>query len=350
MNRLKICSSTSYDVIVQNNILNISGDISRDTLGGNKAFIVTDRNVGALYLSVVVESFRNAGYDIYSAIIQPGEASKSFENYEFILSQLVDSALDKSDIVVALGGGMIGDLVGFAASTFKRGINLVQIPTSLLACVDSCVGGKTAINLANAKNQIGSFYNPSLVICDSSVILTQSNDDILDGYAEIIKYGILSDSQIIEELRIADNSSNYTDVILKALNCKKKYVEADEHDTGLRQYLNFGHLVGHAIEAYNDYTISHGHAVALGIAIEARACALSGLTTFATYNTIIDILTEFGFILDYNFSISELLPYLRNDKRLSGGSIKLIVPRTLGDCYMSPMSLLSLEAFLALAL
>ena len=137
MNSIKIYGSTSYDVIIQNNILNNAGNISREKLGGCKAFIISDRNVGALYLSVVIESFRNAGYDVYSSVFQSGETSKSFENYEYLLTQFVEAELDRSDIVVALGGGVVGDLSGFAAATFKRGLRLVQIPTSLLACIDS---------------------------------------------------------------------------------------------------------------------------------------------------------------------------------------------------------------------
>ncbi|NLA69530.1 MAG: 3-dehydroquinate synthase [Clostridiales bacterium] len=350
MNSLKINGSTSYDVIIQNNILYRAGNISRDKLGGCKAFIISDRNVGALYLSVVIESFRNAGYDVYSSIFQPGEAAKSFENYEYLLTQLIEAELDRSDVVVALGGGVIGDLSGFAAATFKRGLRLVQIPTSLLACVDSSVGGKTAINLINFKNQVGAFYNPSLVILDPSVIHTQDFTDLQDGYAEIIKYGILSGNSIIDELRTAIDTNDFTNTIVQAIEIKKNFVESDERDKGSRQFLNLGHLIGHAIESYEDYTISHGHAVAYGLAIETRACALSGLTSFSTYNAIIDILTEFEFPIDVSYSVRDLMTFINYDKRLKGGEIELIVPRALGDCYMSPMNLHQVETLIGLAL
>lgn len=350
MNRISVNGSSSYDVVIENGIINRIGEFISDELGGNKAMIVTDSVVGTLYLGDVTSSLREAGYQTSSIVLPAGEASKSFENYEFLVTQFSEEKLSRDDIIIALGGGMIGDITGFAASTFKRGLRCVQVPTSLLAMVDSSVGGKTAINLANAKNQIGTFYNPALVVCDPLVLSTLPKEVILDGYAEIIKYSILSDAAIIDSLREAVAASDYTEVIAKSVTTKRDIVEMDERDNDFRQYLNLGHLIGHAIEASTEYNVSHGYAVAQGLAFEAKGCAFSGLTSFGVYSEIASLLEEFGFDLTDSYEVDELLPIIAKDKRIKGSDIELIVPKAVGECFMKNMPLDRMASFLKLAL
>ena len=350
MSRINIFGTTSYDVVIDNGVMSRMGSILRDEIGGIKAMVVSDSMVGPLYLASALDSLREAGYETSSITLAAGEALKNFENYELLVTSLAEAEFSRSDLLIALGGGTVGDLVGFAASTFKRGMRCVQVPTSLLAAVDSSVGGKTAINLEIAKNQIGSFYNPTIVLCDPSLLLTLPDEVLLDGYAEIIKYGILNGEDIVDELRIARDTTDYSKAIEMSVLAKKEIVEMDETDSMFRQYLNLGHLIGHAIEAALDYNISHGHAVAAGLALEAKACALSGLTSMATANRISDILQEFGFELSKQYSYDMLVPYVHKDKRIREDSINVIVPRQLGECFMKKMSIPELDLFLKMAL
>lgn len=332
MERITINGSTSYDVVIERGIIGRVGEMLRDELGGEKALIVTDSNVAALYLGAVSGSLREAGYETFSLTLAPGEETKNLDNYSFLLSVLSEREFAGTDIVVALGGGMIGDLAGFAAATFKRGTKCVQMPTSLLAAVDASVGGKTAINLPTGKNQVGVIRNPAIVVCDPDVMSTLSDSALHEGYAEIIKYGILRGYDIINALREADG--DYSEVIRQSVIIKRDIVEMDEGDMSFRQYLNLGHLIGHAIEASCDYEVSHGQAVAEGLAIESRAAALAGYTAMSTHLEITALLEEWGFDLSRTYSSDELLPYLLRDKRIRGGEIRLIIPIRIGDCTM----------------
>jgi 3-dehydroquinate synthase len=350
MNRINIFGTTSYDVVIDKGITDRLGTVLRDEIGGIRAMIVSDSTVASLYLGSVLSSLRDAGYETSSITLSGGEAIKSLENFELIVNALAEKEFSRADLLIALGGGTVGDLAGFVASTFKRGMKLVQVPTTLLAMVDSSIGGKTAINLPSAKNQVGSFYNPSMVVCDPDLLASLPHENLLDGYAEIIKYGILNGMEIIDALRSARDTGDYSKVIALSVNAKKELVEADEKDSMFRQFLNLGHLVGHAIESALDYTISHGHAVAIGLSLEAKACALSGLTSFNCYNSINDILEEFGFDITESYSFELLLPYIHKDKRIADDNIKLIVPVSIGECVMRNMSIPELDSILKLAL
>ena len=338
MDRITVNGSTSYDVIIESGILDRVGELLRDEIGGERALIVADSNVAALYLNTVADSLKEAGYEISSLALAPGEQTKSIDNYVFLLNVLAEREFSGTDLIVALGGGMIGDLVGFVGSTYKRGMKCVQLPTSLLAAVDASVGGKTAINTPSGKNQVGTIHNPSIVICDPAVMSTLSDSALHEGYAEIIKYGILSGNDVINALRSAVTSGDYSDVIKRSVIIKRDIVEMDEEDLSFRQYLNLGHLVGHAIEAFNDYSISHGQSVAEGLAIEARCAAMNGFTEMSTYLGITALLEEFNFDISRMYSLDDLQPYLLRDKRLRDGSIQIIVPVKIGECSMRELS------------
>lgn len=350
MDRITVNGSTSYDVIVEHGILDRVGEILRDEFEGEKALIITDSNVAALYLGNVSDSLREAGYETSSIVLSPGEQTKNIDNYFFLLNTLSEREFVKTDIIIALGGGMVGDLAGFVASTYKRGMRIAMLPTSLIAAVDSSVGGKTAVNLPSAKNQVGIIRNPSIVLCDPDVILSLSDDELHNGYAEIIKYGILNGPDIIESLRQARESSDYLDVIVKSVSIKRNVVEMDESDMDFRQFLNLGHMIGHAIEADSDYIIPHGAAVATGLALEAKCCALAGFTEMSTYLDISALLEEFDFVISEKYSSADLLPYILRDKRIRDGEIQILVPNKIGECVMRSLPANRIEDFIKLGL
>ena len=334
MEKITINGSTSYDVLIEPGILNRLGALLHDRIGSGKALVVCDSNVSALYLDNVSKSLSNAGYEICNLILSPGEETKTIDNYLLVLNKLSEQSFSKSDLLIALGGGVIGDLAGFAAATFKRGIHFVQVPTTLLAAVDSSVGGKTAVDLPSGKNQVGIIRNPDVVICDPDVIKSLDEQSLLEGYAEIIKYAVLKGYDIIDSLRKAISSGDYSDVIYKSISIKREYIESDEGDNDVRQFLNLGHLIGHAIEASTDYEISHGTAVAYGLAIESKLCAEAGYTDISVHNEIVSLLHEFGFTLTRSFTADELRPFILQDKKIRANQILLIIPETIGHCTM----------------
>ena len=350
MDRITINGSTSYDVIIEQNILSDVGSILCDELSGNKAIVISDSNVAALYLGIVSDSLREAGYEVSSLTLTPGEETKNIDNYVMILNLLADHRFAKSDLIIALGGGSIGDLAGFVAATYKRGTKFVQIPTTLLAAVDSSIGGKSAVNLPAGKNQVGTIKNPSIVICDPEVIHTLSHDALLDGYAEIIKYGILDGIDIIELLRDATSTDDYSKVIAKAIYVKRSYVEKDENDADSRQFLNLGHLIGHAIEAASDYSISHGKAVATGLALESKCCALFDLCDMNVHLEIVKIIQDFGFDTSINYAADDLLPYLLHDKRIREDKIRIVVPISFGNCEFHELQASDLSKYISIVL
>ena len=345
MDTITVNGSTSYNVIIERGILDRVGGYLRDELAGEKALIVTDSNVATLYLNTVAESLKEAGYESYSVVLAPGDQSKSIDIYVDLLQLLADYSFHATDLIIGLGGGMIGDLAGFVGATYQRGMRTVLLPTSLLAAVDASVGGKTAVNMSSGKNQVGTIRNPSIVICDPRTMTTLSDDDLQEGYAEIIKYGILTGYEIIDMLRDAIENKDYAKVICRSVEIKRDVVEMDEGDKNLRQFLNLGHLVGHAIEAASDFNISHGQAVAVGLAVEARAAALHGYTAMSTYLEISSILREFGFDALCSYVIADLAPYLGSDKRIRDGKIDVIVPITIGDCVMQPIEASAIEDY-----
>ena len=264
---------------------------------------------------------------------------------------MADQGLQPTDILVALG---------FAAATYMRGIRCIQIPTTFLAAVDSSVGGKTAIDLPQGKNLIGAFWEPSLVLCDPELLLSLPREVFMDGCAETIKYGILKEPEIIRLLRHAlekmsegpgeaGDSGAVTEllsqVISKAVTTKEFYVHDDVTDKGKRGFLNLGHLLGHAIEAWSQFSLSHGQSVAMGMVLEARGCAGLGLTSAHTANEIHDLIQSFGFAVDPPCTVQDILPYLVHDKRIRNNTIGLIVAETPGSCHMEPYPADQLEEF-----
>lgn len=327
--------------------LEMLGGIARDIVKGDNVVVVTDENVEKHYLARAVSSLEEAGLVADTFVVAPGEESKSGEVYLKLMNFLAQIPLTRSDALVALGGGVVGDLTGFAAATFLRGIKVIQVPTSLLAAVDSSVGGKTAINIPAGKNLVGAFHQPAYVLQDSSLLETLEPDVFKDGMAEVIKYGIIEDKVLFNILM--DKTAPQTrldEIIERCVASKRRFVEEDEFDKGVRQLLNFGHTIGHAIEILSGFEISHGFAVAKGMAKIAEISAKQGWCSQECADEIIAILNLYEYDLSIPYSNEELCRIMKADKKRKGHVIDLVVPTEVGKCRLERIDISMLESIL----
>lgn len=340
MRTVTVSASKTYDIKIGAGLLATLGEEIKALGKAKKVCIVSESNVFPLYGKTTENSLENAGYEVVSFVFSAGEAQKNGSTYLELLNFLAESKLTRTDMIVALGGGVVGDLAGFAASSYLRGIPFVQVPTTLLAAVDSSVGGKTAIDLPAGKNLAGAFYQPSLVLCDTDTLNTLPLDVFQDGCAETIKYGILYDSALFDTLARDGLSFNRERVIARCVELKRDVVMEDEFDTGARMKLNLGHTIGHGIESASRFSISHGRAVAIGMAMVSRA------SDCPDQDRIIAILQQFGLPVSTGFSADELYAYTLSDKKRSGGTVNLIIPRCIGCCEIVPTDVENLKSFI----
>ena len=297
--------------------------------------IVSDDNVAPLYLEAVAKSLTDQGFAAYSHILPHGEGSKTFDELVKLLNFTAECGFSRSDTLVALGGGVVGDLCGFAAAVYMRGVHFVQLPTTLLAAVDSSVGGKTAVDLAAGKNLAGAFYQPDLVLCDLDTFSTLPQEEYANGMAEVIKYGFIRDEELLK--RLARNFDE-EEVVSRCVQIKADIVANDEFDRGERMLLNFGHTVGHAVEARSGFAIPHGQAVAVGMVRVTQACVKNGLCPPETLETMLALLERYGLPRETPYPMSELLDYMVKDKKSSGGSITFVLPRETGTCELKKLT------------
>jgi len=324
-------------------ILEEAGAIIRITVGGQSAAIVTDDNVAGLYGKRLADSLETNGYRTVSYVFPNGESSKKAETFLSILNFLANEKLSRTDVVVALGGGVAGDLAGFVAACYMRGISFVQIPTTLLAMVDSSVGGKTAINLSAGKNMAGAFYQPDVVICDISTLSTLTADVFRDGCAEIIKYGMLADRALFESLETPINEQ-LGDVIARCAEIKRDIVAEDEYEHGRRKLLNLGHTIGHAIEMLSGYGATHGSAVAAGMAVVTRAAARMGLCEVDCLRSLVQMLKRYGLPTDTPYGAADIARACLSDKKRDGESLTMVFPSEIGKCVLRKIPVRELEA------
>ena len=344
MKKVTVNASRVYDIIIDKGILDKSGTLALDVLKKPcAAAILTDSNVAPLYLERLESSLAAAGFSIISYVIPAGEESKSIESYIAFLSFLAKNKITRSDCIFALGGGVVGDLAGFCAATYLRGIKFIQIPTTLLAMVDSSVGGKTAIDIPEGKNLVGAFYQPSLVICDYKTLDTLPEAVFADGCAEVIKYGIIGDRPLFDKLRETPIKDQLQDVIENCVRDKRDVVDADERDVGVRQLLNLGHTAAHSIEILSDFEISHGSAVAIGTALIARAANKMGLCPDQDLDEIVNILNAYSLPTECPYDSSALAEIALSDKKRSGGKISLIIPFGIGNSQIYEVEVERLE-------
>ena len=341
-NTISVKATREYDIFIGRGILAGIGDMISPILGKCRLAVLTDSNVDALYGSTMMEYLASAGYDACKYVIPAGEASKCAENLLAFLNFLAQEQLTRSDAVVAFGGGVVGDLGGFSASLYLRGVKYIQVPTTLLAAVDSSVGGKTAIDIPAGKNLVGSFYQPSLVCCDTALMDSLPSDIYRDGCAEVIKYGMILDAGLYDTLHTIPFDREA--VVARCIEIKRDVVQQDEFDNGVRGLLNFGHTFGHAIEKLSDFGVSHGEAVAKGMVIAARIAPLCGLCDVA--DELSALLLQYGFDITCGYSANEIYDALLSDKKRRGGKISVILPRATGDCILYDMPVEELKGLL----
>ncbi len=328
------------NIIIEKGIIKNAGHEIRKVYSNIKIAVVTDENVFGLYGEILGKSLAAEGFTPTFIVIKPGEQSKTVDTLKHVYSNLVSMGITRGDLIVALGGGVVGDLAGFAASTYLRGIDFVQIPTSLLAQIDSSIGGKVAVNLDEGKNLIGSFYHPRLVLVDPEVLNSLPEKFVKDGLGEAIKYGCIRDEELFSMLLDIKNKfellENIEDIIFRCLSIKKEMVEMDEKDKGIRMLLNFGHTIGHAIEKYFNYEkYSHGEAVSVGMYLITKKSEEMGLTEKGTSDKIKDILENYG--IEYiipHLDREEIIKSILVDKKNISGKLNLILLKDIGNAFI----------------
>ena len=338
MKKITVNASKTYDVIIEKGLLDRVGELSRELGLTGKACVISDSNVAPLYMERVKKSLEKGGFSVTEYVFPAGEASKNAQTYIDILNFLAKNRISRSDTLFALGGGVTGDMTGFCGATFMRGINFVQIPTSLLACVDSSVGGKTGIDLENGKNLVGAFYQPKAVFIDTDVLGTLPGEYFADGMAEVIKYAMIKGREI-DKLIFEDAEKSLEEIITRCIEIKRDVVSEDEFEGGIRKILNFGHTAGHAIEAESEYSLSHGRCVAMGMYIVTKAWEKRGLCKTGTCDILKKMLSEFGLETSCAYSPETLCERAKSDKKASGGFVDLIVPDSLGQCHTRKISM-----------
>jgi 3-dehydroquinate synthase len=333
----------SYDIVIEKNSLSKAGAIIHPFLRGSKIALVTDRNVDKYYGDLVMSSLQGSGIEVVKYVIEPGEASKNIEVAMDIYKFMLDNGMGRKDMLVALGGGVIGDLVGYCAATYLRGIDFFQIPTSLLAQIDSSIGGKVAIDLPYGKNLVGAFYQPKGVLIDESTLTTLEEKFFIDGMAEAIKYGAIFSEEFFAYLESEDfnldsvrNGKNMEKVIFECCNFKRIVVEEDEHENGRRALLNFGHTVGHGIEKVEKFMgHSHGEAVAIGMCVIAKAGENMGVTEAGVYDRLRELVVKTGLPSEFPVKIKEeVVKAMGYDKKAQGISINLIMLSKIGKSFI----------------
>ena len=346
MKKISVTASNPYSVLISSGLIYNAGKYITEICNSEQAVIISDSDVWPLYGEQLVQSLQCSGLQVLRYVFPAGEQSKNIETYISILNFLAENRITRSDMVIALGGGVVGDITGFVAATYLRGIAYVQIPTSLLAMVDSSVGGKTAIDLPVGKNLVGAFYQPKLVLCDIDALQTLSSEIFRDGCAEVIKYGILYDADLFAHLATNGLAFDRETVITRCIELKRDVVAEDEYDTGARQKLNLGHTFGHAVETLSHFSLSHGKSVAIGISIVARAAFHLNLCSKETVEQILQVLETFGLPCSTHNTAHELCQASLTDKKRFGANVNLIVPKQIGCCDVCITPVNQLESFI----
>lgn len=346
MTTVKVSLSKSYDVLIGGGLLGNAGQLLAKITPSRRAAVITDDIVCGLYSQTLASSLAASGFEVSVFTVPNGEGSKNAANFIAVLNWLAENRITRSDTVIALGGGVVGDLAGFAAASYLRGVRLVQIPTTLLAAVDSSVGGKTAIDLDAGKNLAGAFHQPSLVVCDYDTLDTLPVEVLRDGLSEVIKYGVIGDEKLFLHIEEKGTGFDREYVISECVRMKRDIVSEDEFDTGLRRLLNFGHTVGHAIEQRSCFSISHGKAVAIGMAVMARASKKAGYCSADCAEKIISAIKNTDLPTECPYPLYEIFDVLCSDKKISGDTITAVVPEKVGKCVLIDFSLADFNEFL----
>lgn len=339
---LTIHTSKPYQIVIQHGCLQLAGERAGALFrAGGRAMIVTDSNVGPLYAKRVADSLTKAGFVPALFTFPAGEESKRLSTIEQLYAAMAEQKMTRTDFVVALGGGVTGDMAGFAAATFLRGIGFLQIPTSLLAQIDSSVGGKTGVDLPQGKNLVGAFHQPRLVLIDPETLESLPPRFFADGMGEAIKYGCIKSRPLFELIRDNDmrqNPEKLEEMIFHCVDCKRRVVEQDEFDTGERMLLNFGHTLGHALEKYHSFgKLTHGEAVGIGMVKISRASEALDLTKPGTADEIAALLRQYGLPTDDDAPAEVLAQAASLDKKGMGKTLNLILLNEIGSSFVHPI-------------
>ncbi len=351
MNNTKVVpvkASGNYDITIGKGILADCGKILSQIKKPCRAVIVTDSNVDELYADVVMKSLADAGFPADKYVFPAGEMSKNASTFVDILEFLASEKITRSDLLVALGGGVVGDICGFAASCYLRGIDFVQIPTTLLSAVDSSVGGKTAIDLEAGKNLAGAFYQPIAVICDTDTFKTLPEKEVSCGYAEVIKYGILFDKDFCDALMNGEEDIN--EIVEKCVIFKRDIVEKDEFDNGERRLLNLGHTAAHGIEKVSGYSLTHGQAVSVGMVIATKIAENFGICEKNIHKEVEKLLAKYKLPTEYKITAEQLCQAALSDKKRGGGKLTLVLPEKIGKCVLYDVNVEDLQDIFSNAL
>ena len=349
MRALHVNTSRPYDILVGRGLMENAGPLSREVNGGVRAMVVTDSNVFPLYAGRVSRSLEEAGYAASVFSFPAGEEHKRLEVIAAIYGKLAEGGFTRSDLLVAVGGGVVGDMTGFAAATWLRGMDFIQIPTTLLSQVDASVGGKTGVDIPEGKNLVGAFWQPRRVIVDPDALASLPAPIFADGLAEVIKAACIKDAPLFSLLEsgAAVAPDRLEDTILRAIDIKRGVVERDENESGERKLLNFGHTMGHALEKYSDYSaMSHGRAVALGLVLMTEASERQGLTEKGVTSRLAAVLKRYNLPIADTASLDDYLPGVAFDKKRSGTHIDLALIHAVGDSFVYRLPLSLLGAFL----
>ena len=332
-------STGKCPIIIESGILDRAGSVLKKSGIGKKVGVVTNPTIKPLLANRVISSLKKAGFETELFLIPDGETSKSLGVAAKLFTALVERNFERNSTLIALGGGVVGDLTGFVAATFMRGINFVQIPTTLLAQVDSSIGGKVGVDLPEGKNLIGAFYQPKMVLSDPSVLSTLPEKEIKSGMAEIVKSAVIGDSGLFSILERTTSLSNPStelldNIIARTCKIKVSIVETDEKEqNGQRLVLNFGHTLGHALEAIKNFTgISHGDAVSIGMVFASRLSHKLGMLKERDLMCIVDLLEKIGLptTIDASLDLNILVEKIHSDKKVANGKLRLILPQKIG--------------------
>ncbi|MBQ3077720.1 MAG: 3-dehydroquinate synthase [Clostridia bacterium] len=332
MIRIKVQASTGYEVVIDRGLLDRAGQEIAAVQPPCRVAVVSDDTVFPLCGRRVTDSLSRAGFAPCSFVFPAGEQSKNLETYTQLLRFLAAERFGRGDLLVALGGGVVGDLTGFAAATWLRGVRYVQLPTTLLAAVDASVGGKTAVDLPEGKNLVGAFCQPARVLCDPDVLRTLPEAVFRDGCAEIIKMALLGSAPFFAWLDREGVRQSLEYAIETAVTMKRDIVAEDEFDRGRRQLLNLGHTIGHAVERCSGFTVSHGSAVAIGMAVITAAAERRGLCLPGTGAALEQLLRRCGLPTESPYDAARLMEAVRHDKKITASGIALVVPEAIGRC------------------
>lgn len=350
MRTVSVKASQDYDVLIERGLLSKTGEIVSKVVKSKRVAIVTDDIVDALYSQVVIDSLKSNGFEVCKYVFPNGEQSKCIENLSKIYEFFCENSITRTDSIIALGGGVVGDITGYASASYLRGVDYVQIPTTLLAQVDSSVGGKTAIDIPAGKNLVGAFKQPKCVICDIDTLKTLKRETFSDGMAEVIKYGMIRQRELFDIL-VSHNMDNIMevieDVVYRCVSIKRDVVQNDEFDKGERMILNFGHTLGHAVEGYHHYeTYTHGSAVAIGMCLITEKAIANGIGSQSMLDDLIACIKNYELPTTVPVAIKDLLSFCLSDKKRESNSINLILCEDIGKCIIKKIAIADLNTFM----